>query len=977
MIELRTLGVVNLTGSDGCEVEPILAQPKRLALLAYLALANSSRFRRRDTVLALFWPELDEEHARGALGQALSYLRRALGEEAIVGRGKEEIGVDSAVVWCDALALRAAAEARRPAEVLELYQGEFLEGFHVSDAAPELEQWIQDERAEIRTPVVRAAWARADECRTHGEVDEATRWGRYAFSLAPEDEAELRRLLVLLDGLGDRAGAVRAYDEFARRIRDEYATTPSAETQTLMRAIRGREPAFGAPLMTASAPFESPGTGFELEEQLSVRRPAAQVQRGWRVPVSTALLLVGGAAVWLAIGARHPPIPASASTIAVIPFSPSGDDTALTRLGRDLVFTVTANLDGVGGIHMVDGQALLAHAADPRVRLSLVQGSALGRRVGAASVLQGTLTRAGDLVRIDLGLYTSDSLVALARATVTNSPDSIAVLTDSITMAVLRQIWRRGEPPSPSLDVAFRTRSVAALRAFLDGEHAFSDDHLRDAIDAYGRALTLDSTFWLAYARHSYALLWLDQEPDSALKSALRAHRFELPERERLLVEMQMLWTDSLHRAVDLGRRVTERYPDFWFGWWMYGETLTHWGGLLGIPLAETKRVLERAVALHPGLVVGWEHYLWAVQPDQDTSAATRGLEALSRLDRGAGLGDWLPGLGELPLMRLVDRLQHGDTAGARLAMDSAVDTLARMRGGPWLEWGPMLDGFPATQIELSRHLLARSANRDPGAAEFERAGILVSWAQRGAWDSALAVADSALRNPVNPPLAITGYEIAAFGVWFGALPSEAAAGRRAAAARAAAQWPEEPLRGELDWLDGLVAAARRDRAGLAAARAALRASRDAGAALEDSSLAAFDLYLAGNIRDAAHKLAALEWSRAGRTFPATSGPPRMLALVRLVAATWLLDTGEPEEAARLLIFDEAIFPHPCFWPRIAIRPFIYMQRARAEEALGHLDRARRYYGRFLGFYDLPPGPHQHLVDEARRKLVELAKLKS
>ncbi len=978
MVEFRTLGRLDLRGPDGCEVEPILAQPKRLALLAYFALSNSARYRRRDTVLALFWPELDEEHARGALGQALRYLRRALGEAVLTARGREEVGVDPDLLWCDAVALRAAADAGRAAEVLELYHGEFLEGFHVADAAPELEQWIQTERSEIRARVVRAAWVRADECRANGEVDAAARWGRYAFDLVPDDESELGRLLVLLDRLGDRTGAIRAYDEFARRIQDEYAATPSPETQILIQAIRRRAPPPAAlPPLAAPAPaglLPGPGAQIPVANRASMGGPGARV-RLWRGAWISVVLLLAGVAAWLALGARHPPNLGSASTIAVIPLSPSGGDTALTRLGRDLVFTVTANLDGVGGIHAVDGQTILAHADDPNARLSLVEASALGRRVGAGSVVHGSLTRAGDRVRVDLGLYTSDSLVAIARATVTNSLDSIAALTDSITVALLRQIWRRGEPPSPSLDVALRTRSVGALRAFLDAEHAFSDLHLRDAADGYRRAFTIDSTFWLARARYSYMLLWLNQEPDSALMGALRTHRLELPERERLVAEMQMQWSDSLRQAIDLGRRVTDRYPDFWFGWWMYGETLTHWGGLLAVPRAETERVLERAVALHPRLIAGWEHYLWVVQPDDDTARARRGLETLSRLDRSGGLTGWMFGAGELAMMRLVDRLQRADTAGARRAMDSVVDALAKTPDGEWVECELMLSGFPAVQIELSRRLDAR-AGPDPAMIVFHRDGILSSWAQRGAWDSALAVADSQLRNPVDPGLALTGYEIAALGVWLGALPPEAARERRAAAARTSGELPE-PFRTEVTWLDGFLAAARRDRTGLAAARAALRASRDSGAALQDSSLAAFDLYLAGHIREAAHKLATLEWGQAGRRFPATSGPPRMLAVVRLTAASWLLETGEPEEAGRLLIFDEATSQHPSFWARIAIRPFIYLQRARAEEALGHLDPARRYYRRFLESYDLPPAAHQHLVDETRRKLMQLGEVRS
>ena len=71
MIELRTLGTLDVRASDERDVRPLSTQPKRLALFAYLALTGSNRFHRRDSVVSLFWPDLDQAHARGALRQAL------------------------------------------------------------------------------------------------------------------------------------------------------------------------------------------------------------------------------------------------------------------------------------------------------------------------------------------------------------------------------------------------------------------------------------------------------------------------------------------------------------------------------------------------------------------------------------------------------------------------------------------------------------------------------------------------------------------------------------------------------------------------------------------------------------------------------------------------------------------------------------------------------------------------------------------
>jgi DNA-binding SARP family transcriptional activator len=111
MIRLWTLGLLDLRDAAGDELGVVLRQPKRLALLAYLAVATPRRFHRRDTLLALFWPELDQEHARAALRRALYFLRSAIGAEVVTGRGDDEVGVPEAALWCDTAAMDQALAA--------------------------------------------------------------------------------------------------------------------------------------------------------------------------------------------------------------------------------------------------------------------------------------------------------------------------------------------------------------------------------------------------------------------------------------------------------------------------------------------------------------------------------------------------------------------------------------------------------------------------------------------------------------------------------------------------------------------------------------------------------------------------------------------------------------------------------------------------------------------------------------------------
>ena len=101
MIELRTLGALELTSADGRPLGVVVTQPRRTALLCYLALTSAHGFRRRDSVLALFWPEQDDEHARHALRQALYFLRRTLGSSVIVSRGDDELAIATDHLRCD------------------------------------------------------------------------------------------------------------------------------------------------------------------------------------------------------------------------------------------------------------------------------------------------------------------------------------------------------------------------------------------------------------------------------------------------------------------------------------------------------------------------------------------------------------------------------------------------------------------------------------------------------------------------------------------------------------------------------------------------------------------------------------------------------------------------------------------------------------------------------------------------------------
>jgi DNA-binding SARP family transcriptional activator/Flp pilus assembly protein TadD len=233
-LAIRLLGGCELTARDGSPLTALLVQPKRLALLLYLAVALPRGLRRRDELLALFWPESDADRARNSLRQALHELRTHLPAGVLITRGTEEVGLRRDLLQVDVHSFEDLLESGREEEGLALYRGDLLPGFHLP-ACSDFQAWLDAERERLRRRAVRAALVLARRRELDGENAAATEWARFAQARAPFDEGVLREVLELLTDLGDGAEAMRVRDAAAERFRREIGIELSPETQRMGR----------------------------------------------------------------------------------------------------------------------------------------------------------------------------------------------------------------------------------------------------------------------------------------------------------------------------------------------------------------------------------------------------------------------------------------------------------------------------------------------------------------------------------------------------------------------------------------------------------------------------------------------------------------------------------------------------------------------------------------------------------------------
>jgi DNA-binding SARP family transcriptional activator/TolB-like protein len=968
MLELRLLGTLDLRTPEGLEVRSILAQPKRVALLAYLALQAPGGYVRRDTLLALFWPEATTESARGSLRNSLSYMRRSLGAPVVVTRGDEEVGIDPALLQCDAVQFLRDLESGDAGRALARYHGDLLPGFFLS-GTPEFDQWLDGERTRLKEQAGDAAWRLAEEAERAGRRDVAVQLARRAVALCRDEEAAVRRLMALFGRLGDRRSALRTYEAYAERLWTEYEVTPSAETQALHQSIRiaggegpGAEPQGGeggSPGPDAARGPEPPGRG----------PPAGAAPPRRTVPYARVVLLVVAVAlatVTAALLLRPRPAdpPALGNAVAVFPFAYRGSgETAYLEEG--IVWLLSTNLNGAGELRSVDPRALLSGVDRSRGSArDAAWARALAARFGASMYVMGHVLEAGGRLRITATLHDSADGARPGEVTVEGDSGDLLQLVDQLTVLLLAG-HHQTPPDRLARLAALTTHSLSALRDYLVGESEYRSGRYATAVEALQRAVTTDSTFALAQYRLSTAAQWTDGPlVGPAAERALR-HSGRLSERDRRLVAAWHSYVaGDPFQGERLYRAALAEYPDDVEAWLQLGETLFHWGPSVGRPAAEAGEAFERVVfyeptnagaLIHLARIAGDDGRIEALdsltnraialQPENVILLQLRALQAfaLGRRSDQERILDAVAALDPDELERIVVRVAShtGDLSGAM--------ELARLLGSdaaPPLQRGQ-------THLRLAQLELAQGRWRS-AQAELRNARVFLrphATEMEAGWS-------------LLPFLSPTRAELEVLRATLASVPTAGSLDRKDTIPAFSRVYVPRQL-----YLLGVLGVRLEEPA--AARESVDRLERYRGVALDT----AFSRYFAGVARarmawtrgDAAEALRQLEEPRIlpDRTLPVLG--TYIIADERFLRAELLRALGREDEALRVY----ASFPDPQGYD-LHYLALSHLGRARIHDSLGNAARAATHYRRFIALWSEADPELQPLVLEARARLDRL-----
>jgi tetratricopeptide (TPR) repeat protein len=477
-----------------------------------------------------------------------------------------------------------------------------------------------------------------------------------------------------------------------------------------------------------------------LESLKSGRIPHLTWGRAIAGGVVALSLLFGGTGLYVGLsgrsgvlGPRELGAGEAAAGIAVVPFSVTGgDELDLWREG--MVDLLSTNLDGMAGFRTIDSRTVLAGWRDrvdgagvPDLRTALEVATGTGARYAVVGALVGN--PAG--IRLSAELFDLSDGVEVAQVSQEGPADQVLSLTSALSVDLSRALLAatgQGAVPVVRLD-ALTTTSLPALRAYLEGEAEFRNADFAGAVDAYERAVALDSMFALAWLRLSNSYGWLDNiGSDPGGRAGQRAVELvdRLPARDRILVrasEAARTGDVSYFASVREGVRLYPDDPDLWFE---LGEFIYHVG--LGAGVATLPQAVEafgRAIELDPGFGPYQVHPLELIIAGGDREEAERRLERYRTTTRDVrNVTEF-----ELAIPLL---LGSDEEAAAALTASRDVDmgTLGRMRVA-----------FVNRQDRYDRMRALLWANRDRAGADDQ--WLYYNLGAEGALDRAARLADS------------------------------------------------------------------------------------------------------------------------------------------------------------------------------------------------------------------------------------------
>ena len=626
-------------------------QRHRIALLSLLALSPGRRMS-RDKLIAFLWPERDTESGRNLLKAATYVLRAELGERALLSEN-DGLRLNEQVVQTDAAAFEEDVARLDYERAVQWYRGSFLDGFFLSDA-PEFEHWAEQERTRLANEYAGALEKLA--LAAEAALDFATaveRWKKRA-AYDPYDARIALRLIQALDASGNPAAGIQHAAIHQRLTQEEFGIATNAELEAVVAQLRSRTPTPAA--ATSTAPEDAIPPTALLPDRSPPRR-----SRWLRalVPASVLLLL----ATFFLTARSHSS--GDEASIAVLPFANQSGDADDEYFSDGLTEEVIIRLSALDGLKVISRTSAMHY------KLNRKPMRDVARELNVRHVLEGSVRRRGDVVRITAQLIDAEKDEHIWADSYDYSLHDSFYVQEQIARAVAevlevelgarqtRQLTRRGTNDAEAYELYRRSRFLWNTRT--PKAHEQAAQYLRHAIAADPRYADAYALLGQIYATsHQLGFSTIPEAEVYARITASAEHALALDDASAdahtalaVVFWYQRNWQGverEMRRAIELNPGNADART--WYSLLLGGM------GRLDEALAQARRAYEvDPFALVISLDVGWACYLL-----RDYTCAADQFRRTLELNPSWGL----------------TYMRHGMTLAQAGRLSAAVDTLRR-----------------------------------------------------------------------------------------------------------------------------------------------------------------------------------------------------------------------------------------------------------------------------------------------------------
>ncbi len=498
MVKLKLLGGAAIQSEQGPLAQRAL-QRRRIALLALLAVSRKPIS--REKVTALLWPEADSEQARHLLSVAIYELRKALHDDALVST-RDDVAINAAYISCDVAEFEDALASGKLQTAVDVYQGPFMDGFHINDA-PDYERWVDGERDRLARLYATALEQLAQQHTAAGDTSRAVGVLRKLAAHDPYSGRVTCMLMLALEAAGDRTAALQQERTHAALLQEEFGAGPDPDVVALAERLR-REPRDAAPAPAATPRHETHATPASPASPMGKRHVIVAAA------VTAVLTVVALAALVFWRTRSVPTAQADAGavrTIAVLPFRNMTTAPENTVFAEGLSEQIINALSSVASLDVVAQTSTFKFRGDVDVR-------DVGEQLNVDHVLEGSVLMGNDRIKVTARLINAATRFEVWHDSYDKPlamPDLLS-MQEEIARSVVAELQARLTGPQTHTLVAQQTNDLEAFQLFITGSRHLDRRNVRDmfaALQFFERAIARDSSYALAYARKAEALALL------------------------------------------------------------------------------------------------------------------------------------------------------------------------------------------------------------------------------------------------------------------------------------------------------------------------------------------------------------------------------------------------------------------------------------------------------------------------------------